>query len=1130
MSEVNDNHLPFNKRKLLILSIDSLVSHSISLTNTCALKLKHAMSNDVPVGLNANEKWQKKRTIKDKDMFNMKLHSLHKVHTKSANSVKSAEDELLSQRKENIKGYLNHIIRFKQNNKLKLIDIEDKIIHNKFDVDVSKNKMFNMNMKWNSSNSAVNRNNKILGNSLLKRKLNIVSKTIDLDNHNNVFNHNDVVNTSSLNSYEAVQSSDLVSISSSSNNNNKQQNITTINNNNNNTRCLLDKCYFNNNNKHVAAPFNLLPLNTINNSSNNQRHVLLNVKLLNKPKTFEQNIISDTNNNNTSKNIITTENLISLSTLTKIRNNNYIQTPEYKNASSLLIKKTLERSYLLTQLNESLFRVLKDSSSHRVYDSLSEEEIDSIETKHLYLIFPDCVFIQLWQYLLSLLSLVAIFILPIDLAFINNMNTYTLILNCITPTILFIDVLLHFFVPYVPNIEHEIYETKKPQIALHYIKGWFIYDVLTSLPINAFHELLYHYNINTSHHHSLFELFKLLPLLKPLKLIFSTNYPSINSHTSSLSFIMNSLSKQGRMIVFFVLFLLLNHVLACVFAFIGKLSYPNWLTHTKSHNKSSVDIYIAGMYYNITTIFTCGFGDIISITFKEKVYTMLLQSIGIFLYSYMVSSMMNIIKKDESELKLERKLYTLEQINMDYKLNKSLYTKLQRVLKYDYVVNKEEKIKFIKEFPDHIKNVLIYAMFSDVVKFKFFKNTNFDFVSKVILNMKPVRFALGDVLVKRKCYFEEMFFVERGTLSLERNYLNKIIKIAEIMRGEHFGEVNMLLNKKSKFDLVVKSKTCECFLLNKDTLIEIVEKYQDIFSRKEKKATMNYYLFEKKLRRRKREIDKDELFTSTNDNDNKHMSLCSVVTNSANKTQLLKTFTKKYLNEPYEQHTINERDDENESEMSYNYKRNNCDVNNNNNNTNAVIDDNNISNENRTCVINNNKSIKGLSPYKIKIDKVAFETKTPKRNLSYLNAIQPLSSNIVSPKMQRNSVLSDTPQQYNLSLNVGGDNDNDIINNIKRRHSHFIEKNNTNKDFNSSYNQNKFSTGVIGLNIKKPLSSRALTDKVKQGAIVMKQTIHEGSMNMSQPKMFYSNLFDRLKLSDQLHKISSIYTLLKNNT
>ena len=159
-----------------------------------------------------------------------------------------------------------------------------------------------------------------------------------------------------------------------------------------------------------------------------QQHIL-NIKLPNKPKTFEQNIISDTNNNNnnnTSKNIITTENLISQNTLTKIYNNNYIQTPKYKNTSSLLVKKTLERNYLLTQLNESLFRVLKHSSSHKVYDSLSEEEIDNIETKHLYLIFPDSLFIKLWQFLLFLLSLCTIFILPIDLAFIPNINTYTL--------------------------------------------------------------------------------------------------------------------------------------------------------------------------------------------------------------------------------------------------------------------------------------------------------------------------------------------------------------------------------------------------------------------------------------------------------------------------------------------------------------------------------------------------------------------------------------------------------------------------------------------------------------------------------------------------------------------------------
>ena len=1096
MREENENFLPFDIRKQLILNIDTIVSHSISLTNSCKGK-KMKLNVDVH-----NKKWKSKKTIKDKDVFNNIKICNNKNYMKSGKSNnKSKEEELLSQRKENIKGYINHIIRYKRNNKLMLVDIEDNIMLNKFDVDVGKNKMIGLNMKWNSSASAVNRNKNVLSNSFVQRKVNKLSKTIDLDNNNNNKFNNEIINTSSLSSCKGVQSSDVVSISSSNDNNtNKQLKI------NDNTNCFLEKYYFNhnNNNKYVTS-FNLYPLKTINTkTSNNQRQQqhILNIKLPNKPKTFEQNIISDTNNNNnnnTSKNIITTENLISQNTLTKIYNNNYIQTPKYKNTSSLLVKKTLERNYLLTQLNESLFRVLKHSSSHKVYDSLSEEEIDNIETKHLYLIFPDSIFIKLWQFLLFLLSLCTIFILPIDLAFIPNINTYTLLFNIIISLIHFIDMLLHFFVPYIPNIEHEIYETAKPQIALHYIKGWFLYDTLSSLPINLLHELHTHHN-NPNHNRSLFELFKLLPLLKTLKLLFTSNYPSITSHISSLSFLMNNLSKQTRMIIFFILFLLLNHIFACIFAFIGKLSYPNWLTHINCHNKPSIDIYIAGMYYNITTIFTCGFGDIISITLIETLYTMLLQSIGIFLYSYMVSSMMTIIKKDESELTLERKLLVLEAINMDYKLNKSLYTKLKRVLTYDYIVNKEEKIKFIKEFPEHIKNVLVCSMFSNVVKFKFFKNTNFDFVSKVVLNMKAVKFTMGDVVVKRKCYFEEMFFVNRGILALERDYLNRCIKIAEIRRGEHFGEVNMLLNKKSKFDVVVKSKVCECYLLNKDMLIEVVEKYEDVFSRKEKKATVNYFLFEKKWRRRKREIDKEELLRTVNEGNS----------NNNNKKQLLKGFTKQYLNESYEQDIIDEIKEDESVMLSP---------------IDGVVNDN---NKNTQCIVVNKKSTKCLSPYKIKIDKVKCEPKTPTRNLSYLNVIQPLS-NILSPKMKRSYLLPGTPQRHNLNTVNNSDNNSVIINNSKRRNSHSVENSNPNNDINPYNNKKKFSTGVIGLNIKKPLSSQSLTDKVKQGTIQMKQTIHLGSMNMSQPKIFYSNLFDRLKLSDQLHKINSIYTLLKTN-
>jgi hypothetical protein len=71
---------------------------------------------------------------------------MKKISHKPHKQTKSTEEILLSQRKENIKGYLNQIIRIKKHNNLKLAEIEDKIIQHKFDVDTSK-EISNKNIK-----------------------------------------------------------------------------------------------------------------------------------------------------------------------------------------------------------------------------------------------------------------------------------------------------------------------------------------------------------------------------------------------------------------------------------------------------------------------------------------------------------------------------------------------------------------------------------------------------------------------------------------------------------------------------------------------------------------------------------------------------------------------------------------------------------------------------------------------------------------------------------------------------------------------------------------------------------------------------------------------------------------------
>ena len=98
-----------------------------------------------------------------------------------------------------------------------------------------------------------------------------------------------------------------------------------------------------------------------------------------------------------------------------------------------------------------------------------------------------------------------------------------------------------------------------------------------------------------------------------------------------------------------------------------------------------------------------------------------------------------------------------------------------------------------------------------------------------------------------------------------------------------------------------------------------------------------------------------------------------------------------------------------------------------------------------------------------------------------------------------------------------------------RRMSHLDGNILNNKD----HQKRKFNTNInLGIyNIPKKVSStNIITNKVKKGTVIIRQTIQEGSMNMSQPKLFYSNLFDKLTLEDQMQRIISIYDKIKQTT
>jgi hypothetical protein len=154
-----------------------------------------------------------------------------------------------------------------------------------------------------------------------------------------------------------------------------------------------------------------------------------------------------------------------------------------------------------------------------------------------------------------------------------------------------------------------------------------------------------------------------------------------------------------------------------------------------------------------------------------------------------------------------------------------------------------------------------------ILNFVFFKNfDNKDFIVKVLFCFKPILAIKNDILIKDGDFVEDIIFVKKGKISIELpvllnpnqevtsnligyntinantrslttqsrrfdRFLNNFlqdkedsndeeeeieyqnVKLLDIRRNEHFGDVLMLSNERSPLSAIVKSRKAELFYL-----------------------------------------------------------------------------------------------------------------------------------------------------------------------------------------------------------------------------------------------------------------------------------------------------------------------------
>ena len=90
----------------------------------------------------------------------------------------------------------------------------------------------------------------------------------------------------------------------------------------------------------------------------------------------------------------------------------------------------------------------------------------------------------------------------------------------------------------------------------------------------------------------------------------------------------------------------------------------------------------------------------------------------------------------------------------------------------------------------------------------------------------------------------------KNTVNMNFNKNKENIIIIEIRRDEHFGEIFMFSNKKSPFNIRVKSQKAEIIFLRKLDVIEISSNYSHIWKRVSKISLANFVNLKKLVSKR----------------------------------------------------------------------------------------------------------------------------------------------------------------------------------------------------------------------------------------------------------------------------------------
>lgn len=236
-------------------------------------------------------------------------------------------------------------------------------------------------------------------------------------------------------------------------------------------------------------------------------------------------------------------------------------------------------------------------------------------------------------------------------------------------------------------------------IAIHYITGLFVFDVVSTIPIIFNQDIKFYW----------FKLFRLVHFFRFTKPIELTLGCLLQKYSKKRQ---NDLTSFCKLILYVVY---ISHVSACIWIKLGQTSdckgpdiedncIQSWYYDTGNgfEGKNIYTIYIFAFYWIFEVITTVGYGDYSGNTSSEYIFSIILEFIGLTFFSFLMGSINSIFDtSDNFDDLIEQKLDQLdmwikkiEKSNKPFHIQPTLYNDIRKYVEqafmYDFNLVIEE--------------------------------------------------------------------------------------------------------------------------------------------------------------------------------------------------------------------------------------------------------------------------------------------------------------------------------------------------------------------------------------------------------------------------------------------------------